>query len=106
MLVPKKLTKCFSTYLLHPFLCHTQLVKRVFLIKEIISEIVYSADRAPGRQDEFPKSEVPEKNTNDSYQMANPSQRVSFILTSEHCGLRSGISVKADMGEEELRASK
>lgn len=72
----------------------------------IIIEIVYRADRASRRQDEFSKSDVPVKNTNGSYHMANPSRKVPFILTSEHCGLLSGISVKADTGEEDLIASK
>lgn len=38
--------------------------------------------------------------------MANPSHKVSFIPTSEQCGLQSEILVKDDIGEEELIASK
>lgn len=107
MLAPKKLTKSCGRCSLHPFLYHTQLVNFFFCKNQvIIGEIFYRACGLSEGQNELFRSEIPEKNTYSSYHMANPSHKVLSIPTSEQCGLQSEISVKGNIGEEELIASK
>lgn len=107
LLAAKKLTKCCGRHSLHPFLHHTRLIFFFFVKKQfIISEIFSRAYRASEGWNELFRSEIPEKNTYSLYHMVNHSPKVSFILTSEQCGLQSEILVEDDIGEEELIAGK